>query len=166
MSEKSIDKLLNEIRSGEPDRISEAYHELLNIGDDAVSALSEGLNDDAALVRWAAAGVLGDIGAESAVPELEERLDDENVSVRVRAAQSLGKLGSTEGIPVLIEALRSDEVMIGHPPELASDYAAQVLRNLTDEAFEIDPSAPESERSAAIRRWEEWWDEHEDHFEL
>ncbi|MEF8851731.1 MAG: HEAT repeat domain-containing protein [Haloarculaceae archaeon] len=166
MSTTAIDELLDKIRSGKPDEVGEAYQELVAVGDDNVAALRNALDDESELVRWAAVGVLGDIGARDAIEAVADRTEDTDVRVRVSAAQSLGQLGSAEGIPVLIEALQSDDVTFGHPPELVGDYAAQVLRSLTDEEFGFDASAAESDRAEAIEHWKEWWDNHEERFEV
>lgn len=164
MITRPLNEILNDFRSGKPDKIMGAYQAILEAGRAAVTVLLEALGDENNLVRWAAAAALGDIGASEAIPPLEQRLEDSNVSVRIRAAQSLGKLHRAEGIPVLIKALRSEDVMIGHPPELASDYANQVLMSITGQTCGFNGSASESERLEAIRRWEEWWEENKGTF--
>lgn len=164
MKHHSIDTLLDEIRSGNPDRISAAYNELRDRGAEDLQKLRDALEDESPSVRWAAAGALGEVGSSEEIPPLTGRLDDDNASVRIVAAQSLAKLGETEGVPVLIRALEQDDVMIGHPPELTSDYAVQVLRNLSGENFGFDSSAPAYERARAVERWEEWWEERGDEF--
>ncbi|WP_380674490.1 HEAT repeat domain-containing protein [Salinigranum sp. GCM10025319] len=164
MKHHSIDSLLDEVRSGDPDRLTAAYDELLDRGDDAVPSLREALDDESPLVRWAAAGALGGVGSDEVTQSLQERLDDPNASVRVVAAQSLARLGDSAGVPALIRALEQDDVMIGHPPELTSDYAVQVLRSVSGERFGFDSSAPAYERARAVERWEEWWDEQGEEF--
>lgn len=169
MKDYAIDDLFDEIRSGNPDRMSAAYDELADRGPEEIPRLRDALEDDTPLVRWAAAGALGEAGSpemedEGVISALSERLDDDHASVRIVAAHSLAMWGDTEGVPVLIRALEHDDVMIGHPPELTSDYAVQVLRSLSGENFGFDSSAPAYERARAVERWEEWWDEHGDEF--
>ena len=164
MKHHSIDSLLDEVRSGDPDRLTAAYDELLDRGEDAVPPLREALDDESPLVRWAAAGALGAVGSDEVTQSLEARLDDPNASVRVVAAQSLARLGDSSGVPTLIRTLERDDVMIGHPPELTSDYAVQVLRSVSGEQFGFDSSAPAYERARAVERWQEWWEEQGEEF--
>jgi hypothetical protein len=149
MTTRSVQELLALIEKGNPDVMADALDALAARGRGAVEELIAALRGGAVLRRWAAAAALGEIGDPAALAPLRDALQDQSISVRLRAAQSLARLGTTDGIPVLIAALGSEDVMIGHPPELAGEYAAQVLRRVAGQDFERD-----------AERWNAWWREH------
>lgn len=148
MSEDSVRRILERTKSGRPDELAGALAELSGLGPEAAGPLAEALGDESVLVRWAAAAALGEIGDESVASRLAAALRDDSLAVRVRAAQSLAKLGSLDGVDVLIDALDSEEVMIGHPPELVSEYAEQVLRSASGDLDRV---------GAGKDAWREWW---------
>jgi hypothetical protein len=161
-----VDEVLKGIETGKPEALAEGLAVLIEKGRGGISPIIEALRQGHVLARWAAAATLGELGDTQAIPALAEALKDENLSVRVRAAQSLAKLGSPQGIPTLIVVLASDEVVIGHPPELASDYANQVLESVTGQSFGFDGSADPTTKSAVIKRWQDWWGENQSLFRL
>jgi HEAT repeat protein len=83
---------------------------LARIGEPAVPALIETLNDRDPKVRAAAAMALARIGsqAKAAVPALIKALKDKDPDVRREAARALGQMGpaAQEAVPALLEALR------------------------------------------------------------
>src|SRR5438270_5826275 len=78
-----------------------------------VELLREEKNSDweAAKVRWLAAEILGQLGADAqaAVPTLAEALKDHDAHVRAVAAAALGDIGpaAKEAVPELIEMLKT-----------------------------------------------------------
>lgn len=162
----TVEEILKRIETGKPDALADGLYMLREKGREAVKPLIEALKRNQVLARWAAAAALGELKDTEAIPALEAALKDEKLSVRIRAAQSLAKLGSTQGIPVLIAALESNEVMIGHPPELACDYANQVLGSVSGKSFGFDGSADKVTKSAAVKKWQAWWEENRNTFRI
>lgn len=144
----TIQEILKLIETGDPEALGQGAARLgervAKREDGAVEALGRTLAEGSNLERWAAAAALGQSSAGA--PALERALGDEDARIRVRAAQSLLGLGSSAGVPRLIEALESDEVMIGHPPELVRDVARQTLVSAAGEELGDDPGA-----------WRQWW---------
>lgn len=152
----TLDEALNLVKTGKPDNLVEALKSLSTLEGVDVVRLERDLESSNILVRWFAAAVLGYVADERAREALRRALQDESASVRVSAAQSLVALSSAEGIPTLIDALASDEIMIGHPPQLVSQYARALLEAQTERRIDFDPSDP-TQRLHASRSWREWW---------
>ena len=147
-----VEEILKPIESGNPEALAEGVEALRRLGREARPALVEALQSENPLVRWAAAAALGDIGDEAAAADLKRGLEDDSTSVRVRSAYSLAQLGDRSGVPVLLDALASDEVMVGHPPELVADFADQALRSISGKF------APgEETKGDRAERWRAWW---------
>jgi HEAT repeats len=163
---RPVDEILEEMESGRPDILAEGVVALSAKGSDALESLIGALRDQNPLRRWAAAVALGNLGNREAVSALQTALEDEHPSVRLHAAYSLAKLGVPDGIPALIRAIDSEEVLIGHPPELAGDFANQALETLTGQTFGYDSSAPQAAKRRIASRWEEWWRENQGTFRL
>ena len=159
MSDQKIADALSSLKGGDPHSLADVLATLTEKGEESLDALMEALRRPDPLSRWAAAAALGELESAAASEALAKALEDSNVSVRIRAAQSLLKLNDARGVPVLIEALKSDEVMIGHPPELALDYANQVLESVTGESVGFRGDADPAETNAAIEQWTKWWEE-------
>jgi HEAT repeat protein len=68
----------------------------------------DGLDDDSAAVRIAAAGALRRLGAERAVERLRDLLSDPDPEVRAAAAESLGSAHDTGALEPLAEMARTD----------------------------------------------------------
>jgi HEAT repeat protein len=159
LATRSVDEILDLIESGKPDAMGAGVVALHAKGSDAVAPLIEALKSPATLRRWAAAATLGDLGDRDAVPALRDALSDRSISVRVHAAHSLAKLGANDGIPTLINAVSSEEIIIGHPPELVSDVANQALESVSGRSFGLDSSATPAMRRQIAERWDAWWRE-------
>ncbi|MFH1039362.1 MAG: HEAT repeat domain-containing protein [PVC group bacterium] len=122
----------------------------------AYAKLIAGLNDESSYVRSASATALGKLGDKGAVPYLRNSIYNPNLWVRNDAALALARLGDTEGIPVLIVNLSS---AARDKKGVVREQAVQFLREITGKNFGFDPSDPLEVRKAAIKRWEQWWDE-------
>jgi hypothetical protein len=144
--------ILARIESGDPHVLARGVEALQSMAAEQTHVLAGELRSESPLRRWAAAVALGDAPSPDVREPLAAALSDGDVRVRVAAAASLSRLGSREGIPVLIDALGSDQVMVGHPPELVSDYAEAVLRSLAGGSVEASGDDPDA-RAAEWRRW-------------
>jgi HEAT repeat protein len=82
------------------------WEEVATLGENAVEALLEALEDQEPEVRRGAAWALGVIRNPRAVEPLVSRLRDADESVRSGAAWALGVIGDPRGVPALVDALR------------------------------------------------------------
>jgi hypothetical protein len=135
-------------RSGDPSNLMAAVAQLVDAGEGAVVP-DELLNDASPLVRWVAV-----TGADVIDDErlLARGLEDEDLRVRLAAAAALARRGDRTGVPVLLDALASNQVVIGHPPELAADVANKALAALAGEQVAAETDSPE----ARTERWRRW----------
>jgi hypothetical protein len=146
-------EILDRMESGSPDVLAAGLEALQVVGPRHPGDLVEAVGRANPISRWAAVTALGRLDVEGARERLAEALRDEDVRVRVAAAYALARQGDTGALPVLIEALTSNQVMLGHPPELVADHAAQVLALVTGESV----GRPEDSREARAVEWREWW---------
>lgn len=149
----SVREILDRVDSGNPGVLGAAVEALRRAGPQDPDSLLAAVEADSPLRRWVAATVLGDLPDLEPGEALSGRLEDEDLRVRVAAAHSLGRLEDRRGVPVLIEALTSNQVMLGHPPELVADHAAAVLRAITGARV----SAPGDTAEARAAKWQTWW---------
>ena len=101
MSEKDLDKLIEELKSDDREVHKVAYEALGEIGESAVEPLIKALGDG----NTSAVRALGEIGDARAVEPLIGVLRDENWWVRSCAAEALGKIGDTRAVEPLIKEL-------------------------------------------------------------
>jgi len=92
---EEIAELLEDMHSGDENRLINAAPMLAQFGTAAVSGLVSTLEDSQPLVRDYSAMGLGLIGAaaESAIPSLCRAVHDSNTSVRYAAIVALGRIG-------------------------------------------------------------------------
>ncbi|MEX2752360.1 MAG: HEAT repeat domain-containing protein [Candidatus Freyarchaeota archaeon] len=60
-----------------------------------VESLIQAINDENPLVRWAAAGALGELADTRALNPLKKALNDKDIKVQIKAAWALRKMGQT-----------------------------------------------------------------------
>jgi HEAT repeat protein len=148
---RSTEEILTRMEEGSPDVLAAGLEALRNRAAGNRGELLVVLRSESPIRRWAAATSLGSVPDSRG--ELTEALGDDDVRVRVAAAQSLAQLGSRDGVPALIEALTSNQVMLGHPPVLVADHAAQVLEFATG----TSAAAPQDNAEARAAKWRQWW---------
>ena len=106
-SDAKIEPLIEKL-ANKNTRVIDAADALVNIGSPAVSALIEALKNEDSNLRWRAASVLSDLGAEAApaVPALTEALQDDDAQVRLYATIALGNIGEAAkpAVPALMAA--------------------------------------------------------------
>jgi HEAT repeat protein len=133
-------KVIQLLRSQEPEGYEAAIEEISRIGDDeAVSILIEALSDESGYVRSLAASALGDFDDARILGALISALNDPEELVRTSAANALGQTADLRAISgatySLVEALsdESEEVRhssaqaLEHIGELATDYLMSAL---------------------------------------
>lgn len=99
----------------------EARRALASIGEPAVMALVESLQDGGPVLRERAASTLGDIRSRNASDALAESLRDKMAEVRRSAAKALSGVRDRKTVPALIAVLRED------PDWVVREKAAQAL---------------------------------------
>jgi HEAT repeat protein len=104
----AVPALLDALRGSDPWTRMAVTGALIRFGEAAVDGLVEGLLDENAAVRRAAAKALGKIGSaeHKAVRGLSAALLDIDSGVRRFAAEALGRLGDGTVVPELSETLR------------------------------------------------------------
>ena len=107
--------------------------------------------------RWQAVTALGESGDPAVAEYLAPMLKDPDIFVRMATARVLGDLEAPIGIPALIDALEDPEASV-------REAAVVALRSITQREHRFDPTAKESDRAKAVRRWREWWDKAQDDF--
>ena len=114
---------------------SRKWDSLAGMGEVAVQALIEALDDDDPETREKAAWALGEIGDVRAVEPLIGKLEDEAVPVRVKAAWALGKIGDERAKLPLSRALQDED----------EEVRVQVAAVMTSLGWEAIPAeeAPE-----------------------
>jgi len=151
MPKDFLKKLTGMLAGGRPEVLHEAVEALVAQGrkeaSTGMATVKGALKSEDALVQWAAAVAVGDLNDKAAIPDLKEALNNTDIRIRVVVSQSLLRLQDASGVPKLIAALTSDEVMIGHPPQLVGTYASWVLESATGQRFGVDRE-----------KWREWWE--------
>lgn len=151
-AERSVEDAIELARDGRPSDLMEAVRILVDAGPEATGVIVEAVRDDHPLVRWVA--VTGGVAVREDQVVMSA-LEDSDLRVRVAAAVGLARRGRREGIPVLLDALTSNQVAIGHPPELLADVAEQGLEALAGQSVAAPGDAPE----ARAERWRRWFDQ-------
>jgi HEAT repeat protein len=97
----TIDSPMKDLASSDGLVRQNARRRLVQLGDTAVPALVNGLQDPRERVRWEAAKALGEIRDPAAAPALVAALEDEEPAVRWLAASGLIGLGRDALAPLL-----------------------------------------------------------------
>lgn len=91
-SSQEINSLIKKLKSNDERELDAAMEKLEKIGEPAIPALIEALQDKNLLVRQSAAKVLGYIGSP-VIPALAKALKNLDAGVRRSAASALGSIG-------------------------------------------------------------------------
>ncbi|MEA1928334.1 MAG: HEAT repeat domain-containing protein [Candidatus Auribacterota bacterium] len=118
--------------------------------------LIAGLKDSSSYVRSASAKALGKLGNKAAIPKLRSTIYNPNLWVRNAAALALSRLGDKDGVPILLMNLGSKA---RDKKGTVRGQAVEFLREISGKRFGFNPKAPPAKRKAAIKRWENWWEE-------
>ena len=126
---------------------------------EAIPYLLRGLNDEVGAVQYASAVALGQIGTPAVVPTLLACLDNPNFRFPAPVLEALGNLRVKEAIPYFIRALRHEDPHV-------RGIANSSLMVTTTQAFGFRATADEERREKAVRKWEKWWEENKDTFQV
>ena len=168
-TEQQVNDVISKLDENNPESIA-SVEELVGLGEPAVPALKEKLDDKNVVTRWASAYALSNIGPISSqktksalVDDLKKAYSDEEDTISVTAAATAVGIGEKSGFPILIAALRNDDgLMLIEPRRSISSYAIQVLRGYTGQEYGYDLHTPLSERAQAINEWENWYAQNKD----
>jgi HEAT repeat protein len=112
LSAKSLEDLLNDLKSNDANIRYQAALDLGKLGDrNAILPLMEAMEDKDKYVRYWAVSSLGDLKATEAVPALIEKLKDEDELMRYWAAIALGRIGDTTAIKPVDDAYRIEKIL-------------------------------------------------------
>ena len=103
-----------------------AAENLLNMRDEAFSALLMALNHQIWMIRRMAAQLLGKLGDVRAIPPLVQALQHPDVILKTEAVRALGALKATSAVPNLISSLKDTDERVQHA-------AIEVLGGMHDE---------------------------------
>jgi len=121
----------------------------------AIEPMRECLSHENSKVRASAALVLGQLRAKEALGDLLKVTKDSNRWVRLEAARAVLEVGAWDSVPMLLECLDDPDPQI-------RILGSEILERKTGQNLGYDPQAPPAERSAAARRWNQWWEEMQD----
>jgi HEAT repeat protein len=105
--------LVEALRPNILDCADQNRRKLLAMGTNATPAVLPLLKDPNSDVRAVAAGILGELGDQSALPALVAALGDEATTVRALAAETLGLLGDRQAAPALAKAVADRDPAVG-----------------------------------------------------
>ncbi len=124
---------------------------------EAVPILTKLLKDKDKGVRVSTIMTITVIAEGKAIPVLKEMsLTEQNIEVLLFLGASLASLGDKDCVPVLLKVMNKDLAYGG--------YAAQVLRKVTGK--DLGYLGKRETRKEARKKWNRWWEENEDTFEL
>lgn len=121
--------------------------------------LLKALADPVGAVRYAAAASLGKLGDASVAPYLIECLENPGFGTPSPIYEALGNLRVKEAVPYLARGLRDED----HRTRGVANNALMVT---TGRSHGFKPGGTAEDREEAVRKWEEWWEENKDTFEV
>ena len=112
-SSKEISSLIEKLKSNDEKELDAAIEKLEKIGEPAIPALTEALQDKNSLIGRSAAEVLAKIGPP-AVPALAKGLKNSDPYVRIIAVSALGRIRAEAktAVPLLLPALKDSEARV------------------------------------------------------
>ncbi|MEG4839795.1 HEAT repeat domain-containing protein [Microcoleus sp. B9-D4] len=112
-SSKEISSLIQKLKSNDEREIDAAIEKLIKIGEPAIPALTEALQDKNSLVGRSAAEVLAKIGPP-AIPALAKGLKNSDPFVRIISASALERIRAEAktAVPLLVPALKDSEARV------------------------------------------------------
>ncbi|MDZ7816356.1 MAG: HEAT repeat domain-containing protein [Planctomycetota bacterium] len=147
------------LRNPDTDEREKASKGLISMGEKAIPAILESLDDESVEVKTRLIGILAVIADARALPKLRELTKSPNVGVRCRANWALGEVPSRRNVETLINALEDEN-------PTARLYAINSLHKLTGYKHGFEPRGEPEERAKAVARWRKWWDENRSDFKL
>lgn len=152
--ESAVERLLQEIRSGNETEALEAIHHLTEHGEPhAVAAIVGRIQDHPSdrLLEHAAVGLsaLGDATAVPALLSAGQR--DLDPDLRLTLAEAIFRLHDPRGIELILSALD------GNPPLLPRRRAQSLLRLYFGQDFGVDSGLATEARAAAVAHLKSWW---------
>ncbi len=113
-------------------------------------ALTQDARPDVAASALASLGATMDRRLVPVLRKLPFPPEKKGTDLELERARALLRLGDWQEIPVLIRGLRDGRVY-------TRALCAEALREATHENHGFDPRADEPTRTAAAKRWEQWW---------
>ncbi len=126
---------------------------------EAVPYLMRLLWDKVGAVQYVATVALGQIGSEAVVPALLGCLDNAKFKFVAPVVEALGNIRVKQAVPYLISYLR-------HTDQVVRGLANSSLMVTTTKAMGFRPNADEQHREAAVQKWERWWAQNQQTFQV
>ncbi|MBK7877142.1 MAG: hypothetical protein IPJ77_15595 [Planctomycetes bacterium] len=134
----------------------ELVHWFAQVGEPAYPVLLDMVLDPRKDVAGAALAALGATRDSRLVPSLQAlpwpRQQDGDLALE--RARTLLRLGDWQMVPRLIEGLKDERLV-------TRALCIQALYEATHERLGFDARAEEPDRTAAVQKWEQWWQERE-----
>ena len=125
----------------------------------ATPYLLKALADPVGAVRYAAAASLGRLGDPSVAPYLIECLENPGFGTPSPVYEALGNLRVKEAITYLIRGLTDSD-------QRTRGVANNALMVTTGRSMAFKPGGRPEAREEAVGKWQEWWEENKDTFEV
>ena len=119
---------------------------------DAVK-ITELLRGDSVTLRYAGTVALAHVAGADAVEPLRPLLQDDDAHVKFVAATALCNLGDRSALGTFVELLENENYLL-------RTQAAQVLRSVSGQKFDFDPSAEGEAAAKQIDVWKGWLRDH------
>ena len=150
---RTVDALVFVIEKGNRTDGVEAIRLLGRFNDEkARQYLVKLANGDDHQLAMEASVALAERRDSAAIAPLLAQLKSANQFERYRAVRALSPMVGQGLVPVFIELLRDEKATVARQADLA-------LRQFASASFGFEPEAPASEREAAIRKWQDWWEQ-------
>ena len=160
LAEDEIKRLAGDMASPSWEMRCNAAEDLGDTGDPkAIPYLLRGIADPVGAVRYAAAAALGKIGDPSAARYLIDCVESSAFGPPSPVLEALGNLRVKEAVPTFLKYLRD-------PDARTRGVANNALMVTTGRSMGFKPGADEHAREEAIAKWEEWWEENRDAFQV
>lgn len=130
---ENLEKLIQELSSGDETRAEQAAQQIQEFGEEAVDSLIPLLEGDADQ-RWWSVFALAGIKSERVPGLLKEKLKDPDLAVRQGAALGLRQQPSQEAVPELMERLHDSDPLMVH---LAAAALAAVGKEVVPHLLEL-----------------------------
>lgn len=145
---EDLERLVQDLKSGEDTRAEAAIKKIAAYGPRAVPHLKKMLTSPESDTRWWATWAISEVRDPKTTPILRKMLKDPDVAVRQCAALALRQQPSKEAVPDLIEALKSDDKTLAH---LAAAALVAVGSEATQPLLTLLENGPQNARLQGIR---------------
>ncbi len=150
MAEDAVAKRLQRLRYVHGRELLAEVESIIAYKELALSPVLAALPESDSRTKATLLYILGYIPSPESHAAVSAHLKDRDEAVRYEAAAASLQLGDQSAVPTLVAFLDSEDKRLRYK-------AIEALKSSTKQDFGYDFNAPESERAAAIGRWQDWW---------